>query len=169
MDVAGLLADLFGRVDDEIEVAIDGLSAGELGTAPEPGANTIGWLVWHLTRVEDSHVAELVGEPELWVSGPWAEGFGLDPDPENSGYGHDTEQVLAVRPTGVDALRDYYRAVRARTSAYLATLTPDDLDRIVDRRWDPPVTLGVRLISIVDDEIQHAGQAAYARGILDRR
>lgn len=169
MDVAGLLADLFGRVDEEIDGAIDGLSAEQLALAPEPGANTIGWLVWHLTRVEDSHVAELVDEPQLWATGPWAAGFGLEPDPDNSGYGHDAEQVLSVRPAGVDALGDYYRAVRARTSAYLATLTPDDLDRIVDRRWDPPVTVGVRLISIADDEIQHAGQAAYARGILDRR
>jgi len=170
MDVAALLADLFGRVDDEVEGAIDGLSPAQLATAPEPGANTIGWLVWHLTRVEDSHIAELIdGADQLWVSGSWAAGFGLDPDPANSGYGHSAEEVLAVRPASVDAVRDYYRAVRERTSGYLATLTPDALDRIVDRRWDPPVTLGVRLVSIADDEIQHAGQAAYARGLLDRR
>ena len=82
MDVAGLLAELFGRVDDEIEGAIDGLSAEQLATPPEPGANTIGWLVWHLTRVEDSHIAELIdGADELWSSGPWAASFGLEPDP----------------------------------------------------------------------------------------
>jgi uncharacterized damage-inducible protein DinB len=169
MDVADLLAELFGRVDDEIEGAIEGLSADQLATAPEPGANTIGWLVWHLTRVEDSHVAELVEEDQLWSDGPWAARFGLPPDPDNSGYGHTADDVLAVRPDGLDALRDYYRAVRERTSAFLATLAPADLDRVVDERWDPPVTLGVRLISIADDEIQHAGQAAYARGLLDRR
>jgi uncharacterized damage-inducible protein DinB len=169
MDVAGLLADLYGRVDDEIEGAIDGLSAEQLTTAPETGANTIGWLVWHLTRVEDSHIAELIDEPQLWADGPWAASFGLPPDPRNHGYGHDSAAVLAVRPQDVDALRGYYRAVRERTSAYLATLTPDDLDRVVDDNWDPPVTLGVRLVSIADDEIQHAGQAAYVRGLLDRR
>jgi uncharacterized damage-inducible protein DinB len=170
MDVAGLLAELFGRVDDEIEGAIGGLSPEQLATPPEPGANTIGWLVWHLTRVEDSHIAELIdGADELWSSGPWAASFGLEPDPRNSGYGHTADDVLTVRPASGDALRDYYRAVRERTSAYLATVTPDDLDRVVDRRWDPPVTLGVRLVSIADDEIQHAGQAAYARGLLDRR
>ena len=43
----------------------------------------------------------------------------------------------------------------------LEGLAPDDLDRVVDRRWDPPVTLGVRLVSIADDSLQHAGQAAY--------
>ena len=105
----------------------------------------------------------------MWTDGPWAARFGLEPDPDNSGYGHDADDVLTVRPDSADALRDYYRAVRERTAAYLATLTPDDLDRIVDRRWDPPVTLGVRLISIADDEIQHAGQAGYVRGLLDRR
>jgi uncharacterized damage-inducible protein DinB len=170
MDVAALLADLFGRVDDELEGAIDGLSPEQLATAPEPGANTIGWLVWHLTRVEDSHIAELIdGADQLWVSGSWAAGFGLDPDPDNSGYGHSAEDVMTVRPESADAVRGYYRAVRERTAGYLATLTPDDLDRVVDRRWDPPVTLGVRLVSIADDEIQHAGQAAYARGLLERR
>ena len=169
MDVAGLLADLFGRVDDEVAGAVDGLTPEQLVTSPEPGANTVGWLVWHLTRVEDSHVAELLEAPQLWADGPWAATFGLPADPDNSGYGHGAEDVAAVRPESVEAVLGYYRAVRERTSEYLATLTPDALDRIVDRRWDPPVTLGVRLISIADDEIQHAGQAAYARGILERR
>jgi len=169
MDVADLLADLFGRVDDEVRGAVDGLRPEQLVTAPEPGANTIGWLVWHLTRVEDSHIAEVVDEAQLWADGPWAASFGLEPDPANSGYGHSADDVLTVRPSGAEALLDYYRAVRERTSAYLATLAPADLDRIVDERWDPPVTLGVRLISIADDEIQHAGQAAYARGLLERR
>ena len=169
MDVAGLFADLFGRVDDEVAGAVEGLTAEQLATALEPGANTVGWLVWHLTRVEDSHVAELLEEPQLWADGPWAARFGLPADPENSGYGHTAADVAAVRPESADALLDYYRAVRQRTSGFLATLTPDALDRVVDRRWDPPVTLGVRLVSIADDEIQHAGQAAYARGVLERR
>jgi len=169
MDVAELLADLFGRVDDEVHGAVAGLGAEQLVTAPEPGANTIGWLVWHLTRVEDSHVAEIVEQDQLWTSGSWAASFGLEPDPDNSGYGHSAADVLTVRPESAEALEAYYRAVRARTSAYLATLTPLDLDRVVDERWDPPVTLGVRLVSIADDQIQHAGQAAYARGLLERR
>jgi hypothetical protein len=169
MDVADLFAELFGRVVDEIDGAIDGLTAEQLVTPPAPGANTVGWLVWHLTRVEDSHIAALVDGDQLWAGGPWAARFGLAPDPDNSGYGHTVDDVLAVRPDGVGALRDYFHAVRERTLVYLATLTPDDLDRVVDERWDPPVTLGVRLVSIADDEIQHAGQAAYGRGLLDRR
>ena len=57
----------------------------------------------------------------------------------------------------------------ARTRSFLGSLTADDLDRVVDEAWDPPVTLGVRLVSIADDDIQHAGQAAYVRGLLARR
>ena len=169
MDVAGLLADLYGRVGEAVEGAVEGLTAAELATPPEPGANTVGWLVWHLARVEDSHIAELLDQDQLWTTTPWAERFELTGDADDTGYGHTAEQVLAVRPDGPDALLGYYGAVRERTSAFLASLTAEHLDRIVDRRWDPPVTLGVRLISIADDEIQHAGQAAYARGLLERR
>lgn len=169
MDVSELLIEIYGRVADEIATAVEGLDADQLRAIPEPGTNSIGWLVWHLTRVEDSHIAELIEEPQLWETGDWASRFGVDPDPANSGYGHTPEQVAAIRPDGPDALTDYYAAVAARTRPYLAGLSAADLDRIVDERWDPPVTLGVRLVSIVDDEIQHAGQAAYARGVLDAR
>jgi hypothetical protein len=93
----------------------------------------------------------------------------LEPDPDNHGYGHTPEQVAAVRPERPEVLLEYLEAVDARTSAMLESLTPADLDRIVDRRWDPPVTLAVRLVSIADDNLQHAGQAAYVRGLLETR
>jgi uncharacterized damage-inducible protein DinB len=166
MDIAALLDELFGRIAEHVHEAVDDLDAATLVTTPSPGANSIAWLVWHLTRVQDHHVSELLGEPQVWVTGPWAPRFQLAPDPDNTGYGHTPDEVGDVRPDGADALVGYYEAVAARTSAYLATLGPDDLDRIVDERWDPPVTLGVRLVSIADDDIQHGGQAAYVRGLL---
>ena len=52
------------------------------------------------------------------------------------------------------------------TLAYLSRVTSEELDRVVDRRWDPPVTAGVRLVSVVGDCLQHLGQAAYVRGLL---
>ena len=110
-----------------------------------------------------------MGEDQIWTSGPWAERFGLEADAHNTGYGHRAADVARVRPDSADALLEYYDAVATRTNAYLSTLTDADLDRIVDTRWDPPVTLGVRLISVADDDIQHAGQACYVRGLLDRR
>jgi hypothetical protein len=166
VDVAPLLLDLYGRIPPLAREAVEGLDAEALARPPEPGANTIAWLIWHLARVEDSHVAELLEEDQLWAGGDWAGRFGLAPDPGDTGYGHTPEQVAAVRPEGPDVLVDYLEAAHARTCGYLEGLGPGDLDRVVDRNWDPPVTLGVRLVSIADDCLQHIGQAAYVRGLL---
>jgi len=166
VDVAALLLELYGRIEPLAREAVDGLDAEQLTRAPAPDANTIGWLVWHLARVQDHHVAEILGVDQIWVTGDYAERCGLDASASNTGYGHSAEDVAAVRPDGPDVLLAYLDAVGARTQDMLRGLTPDDLDRIVDRRWDPPVTLGVRLVSIADDSLQHAGQAAYARGLL---
>lgn len=166
MDVAPLLLELYGRIPPLARQAVDGLDADALARAPRPGTNPIGWLVWHLTRVQDGHVAELLEADQLWATGDWAGRMGLDPDPSNTGYGHTPEDVAAVRPDGPDVLVEYLDATSSRTSAFLEGLGPGDLDRVVDRNWDPPVTLGVRLVSIADDCLQHVGQAAYVRGLL---
>ncbi|MGA5304805.1 mycothiol transferase [Nucisporomicrobium flavum] len=166
MNVNDLLTEAYGRLPDLVRGAVDGLTPEQLRTAPAEGANTVGWLVWHLTRVQDSHIADLLGEAQLYAAGDWAPRFGRETDPADTGYGHSAKDVAAVHPENTRALLDYYDAVHARTLAYLEGLKPDDLDRVVDEAWDPPVTLGVRLISILDDDIQHAGQAAYVRGLL---
>jgi hypothetical protein len=166
MDVAALLLDLYGRIPPLARNAVDGVDAARLTEAPAPGANTIAWLVWHLARVQDHHLAEVIGTDQLWVTGEWARHFGLDPDPHNTGYGHSPADVGAVRPDRPEALLDYLDAVDRRTRAWLSTVTAEDLERVVDRRWDPPVSLGVRLVSVADDSLQHAGQAAYVRGLL---
>lgn len=166
MDVAPLLLELYGRIRPLAARAVDGLSIEQLITSPAPGTNSIAWLVWHLARVQDHHIAELLEAEQVWESGGWAERFGLEADPANIGYGHTADEVAAVRPDGPDSLLDYLDAVEARTSQMLAGLSPTDLDRIVDRRWDPPVSLGVRLVSIADDSLQHVGQACYLRGLF---
>jgi hypothetical protein len=168
MDVAALLLELYGRIPPLVESAVDGLSVEELTTSPEPGANTIGWLAWHLARVQDHHVAELLDTEQIWVGGDWAERVGVTPDPDNIGYGHDRAQMEAIRPDGPEVLVDYLDAVWTRTRTMLSSLGESELSRVVDRRWDPPVTMGVRLVSIADDSLQHAGQAAYVRGLLGR-
>jgi uncharacterized damage-inducible protein DinB len=168
VNVADVYLELYGRVPPLARDAVEGLGPEQLAATPAPGTNSIAWLVWHLARVQDHHIAELLGEPQLWESGDWAARCGLDPDANNTGYGHSPAQVAAVRPESAAALVDYLDAVDARTRSFLAGVNPDDLDRVVDRRWDPPVTLGVRLVSVADDCLQHAGQAAYVRGLLDR-
>jgi uncharacterized damage-inducible protein DinB len=166
MDTASLLLELYGRIPPLAAHAVDGLDPEELRTAPEEGANTVGWLVWHLARVQDHHVAELLGADQVWIVGDWARRIGLEPDPSNTGYGHSADEVASVRPESSGVLLDYLDEVQRRTTAMLEGLAPEDLDRVVDARWDPPVTLGVRLVSIADDSLQHAGQAAYVRGLL---
>jgi uncharacterized damage-inducible protein DinB len=168
MDVRELLVELYGRIPGHVREAVEGLGVDELVATPEPGSNPIGWLVWHLTRVQDHHVAELLGAAQVWTTGDWSRRFGLDPDPADTGYGHSPAEVAAVRPDSAEALLAYYRAVADRTGELLRGLTAGDLDRVVDQRWDPPVTLGVRLVSVADDDIQHAGQAKYLRGLLTR-
>jgi hypothetical protein len=161
-----VLADLYGRIPHLVEGAAAGLSADDLVWVPATGANSIGWLIWHLARVEDHHGAELLGTGQRWPT--WAERFGLEPDPDDNGYGHTPEQVSGVRPPSAELLLEYHVAVHDPLAAFVGGLGSADLDEVVDRRWDPPVTMGVRLISIADDALQHAGQAAYLRGLLGR-
>ncbi len=166
MNPSEILTEAYGRLPELVHGAVQGLSPEQLRRAPADGANTVAWLVWHLTRVQDSHVAELLGTEQIYLSGGWAPKFGLEPDPADTGYGHSAAQVAAVAPASWHVLVDYYGAVHARTIDHLAGLTAEDLDRVVDENWDPPVTLGVRLISVYDDDTQHVGQAAYVRGLL---
>ena len=170
MDVRDVLIELYDRLPEHVTEAVEGLTPAELVVQPEPGSNTIGWLVWHLARVQDAQVAEVMGAEQVWTDGEWHRRFGLaEADPANTGYGHDLAHMAEIRPESADALIESYQAVSNRTRDFLRGLTADDLDRVVDRRWDPPVTLGVRLVSIADDDIQHAGQAKYVRGLLTRR
>jgi uncharacterized damage-inducible protein DinB len=169
MDVTALLLETYGRIPSLARQAVDGLDVDDLVESPEPGSNPIAWLIWHLTRVQDDHIAELIPAEQLWASGDWASRFDLEADPHNTGYGHTPEEVATVRPQRPEALLEYLDAVDVRTRDFLGGLSADDLDRVVDRRWDPPVTLGVRLVSVADDGVQHAGQAAYVRGLLERR
>jgi hypothetical protein len=166
MDVSELLIELYGRIPPLAERAVDGLSPDQLRRTVVDDTNPIGWLVWHLARVQDHHVAELIDGDQIWAGGDWATRFSLTPDPANIGYGHTPAEVAAVRPDGPRSLLDYLDAVQTRTVGLLESLDPAQLDRIVDRRWDPPVSMGVRLVSIADDSLQHVGQACYLRGLL---
>ncbi|MEV7548789.1 DUF664 domain-containing protein [Amycolatopsis sp. NPDC089917] len=168
MKLAEVLADGFGRVREVVHEAVEGLDAEQLIWSPAPGSNTIAWLVWHLTRVQDDHVADLMGTEQLWTAQGRLDRFGLPFPAADIGYGHRPEDVEAVRVDSADLLTEYYDAVHEATTAWVAGLTEDDLDRVVDDAWDPPVTLGVRLVSVLSDDLQHAGQAAYLRGLVLR-
>ena len=168
MTSAELLADGFERVKECVHEVVAGLTEAELAYRLDAEANSIAWLIWHLTRVQDDHVAEVAGLAQVWTEQGWADRFGLPFAPEEHGYGHSSSKVgRVVVPGGL--LTGYYDAVHAQTIEYVAKLTDAELPRIVDTRWDPPVTLAVRLVSVINDDTQHVGQAAFIRGILDRR
>jgi uncharacterized damage-inducible protein DinB len=162
-----VLRDVFGRVATDVHGAVEGLDTDALTHRVDGTANSIAWLVWHLARVQDDHVADVAGTEQVWTADGWAERFALPFPVDAIGYGQGSDEVAAVR-ADADLLLGYHDAVHARTLRYLDELVDGDLDRVVDRRWDPPVTLGVRLVSVADDDIQHAGQAAYVRGIVER-
>jgi hypothetical protein len=168
MNVSDLLADALGRVRGQMPELVAGLGDDDLAWRPDPEANSIAWLVWHLARIEDDHVAGVADAEQVWVDGGWAARFDLPFDVREHGYSMSSSDVGKVRVSG-DLLAGYYDAVAARSAAYVATLEPDDLDRVVDEAWDPPVTLGVRLVSVVNEVNAHLGQAQYVRGLLERR
>ena len=166
MQPSDVLTKAFGRLPDLVHSVVRGMTPEQLRQAPAGGVNTIGWLVWHLTRVQDSHIAELLDAEQIYLTGDWAPRFGLKASPSDTGYGHSPAQVAAVAPESWPVLEEYYQAVHARTIDFVAGLSAGDLDRVVDEAWDPPVTLGVRLISVYNDDTQHVGQAALVRGML---
>jgi hypothetical protein len=166
MDTSALLLELYGRIPPLVTEVVQGLTAEQLSHRPTPAANPIGWLIWHTVRVVDHQPAEVGGYEQVWVAEGYAGRFGDPVGPDDHGYGHTAEQVAGVRVTDVAELLAYADAVHRRTSTFLHGLSDADLDRIVDHNWDPPVTLGVRLVSVADDCLQHLGQAAYLRGLL---
>ncbi|RSS78331.1 DinB family protein [Streptomyces sp. WAC06614] len=168
MKATEVLADAFGRVQEVVHEVVEGLSADELHARTDPEANSIAWLVWHLARVQDDHVADAAGLEQVWHAQGWADRFGLPFPADATGYGHTARQVGQVRVESGELLLGYLDAVHAQTRAFLDGLPAADLDRVIDDRWDPPVTLGVRLVSVVADDLQHAGQAAFVRGALRR-
>ena len=162
-----LLLDGYDRVGESVPEVLDGLGADGAAWRPDDESNSVGWLVWHLTRVMDDHLAGLTGDEQVLSSEGYDERLGLELPVGDTGYGHDADDVAKVRFADLGVLAAYHRAVQERAAAYLATVT--DFDRVVDERWDPPVTLGVRLVSVLDDAARHVGQAQYLRGLVDRR
>ena len=169
-----LLADAFQRVNDVVHRAVEGASQAHLVARLDPEANSMAWLVWHIARIQDDHVAGVarVAGPDrndqVWTTQGWARRFALPFDDTAIGYAHTSAEVGAVQ-SSAELLLGYADAVHARTLEFVATVRASDLARVVDEAWDPPVTMAVRLVSVISDNLQHAGQAALLRGILERR
>ncbi|MFE7233155.1 mycothiol transferase [Streptomyces sp. NPDC002405] len=166
MHAKDILIEGYGRIREEVHAVVDGLPAEWLNARPTADANSVAWLVWHLTRVQDDHVADAFGLDQVWLARDWQKRFGLPLNRHDTGYGHTPAKVAEVRVDSGELLTGYYDAVHEQTLTALRQLTAKDLEGVVDEGWDPPVTLGVRLVSVLSDDLQHAGQAAYVRGLL---
>jgi len=169
MTSAELLVDAFGRIRQIVHGAVRGLTPEQLAFRVDAGANSIAWLVWHLTRIQDDHIADAAQIEQVWTTRGWAERFGLPFDDRATGYAHSSDEVAAVTVDTGESLIGYHDAVYEQTLRNVEHLTDADLDRIVDESWDPPVSLGVRLVSVISDNLEHAGQAAFVRGVLLRK
>lgn len=165
MHAKDILIDGYNRIREEVHATVGGLGPDELNARPSPDANSVAWLIWHLTRVQDDHIADAFALDQVWLTRDYHKAFGLDLPRHDTGYGHTPAKVAKVRVDSGDLLTGYYDAVHAQTLARLREVAAKDLERIVDERWDPPVTLGVRLVSVLSDDLQHVGQAAYVRGL----
>jgi hypothetical protein len=162
--VRELLRDAFTRLIEHVDELTDGLTDEQANYRPSPSANSIAWLIWHGARVQDMQLAPVAGVEQVWKTGGWVDRFGLDLPPNDSGYGHGPNEVAKVQAPA-DLLAGYYHAVHELTLGFVADVTAEDLEAILDRNWDPPVTASARIVSIIDDCAQHLGQAAYLLGI----
>jgi hypothetical protein len=167
------LLEAFNRTPHLVDSALDGMSDADLTRRVDPDANTLAWLVWHTARMQDGQVtaaARAVGHDDaeqVWTARGFAERFHLPVADREVGYGMSSDQVAEI-VAPADLLREYHHAVHEATTRFLETLDDTDYDRVVDKHWDPPVTLLARLVSIEQDAVQHLGQAAFVRGVLSR-
>lgn len=164
-----LLIDGFGRIADGVPSVLDDLSPADLLWRPDPSANHMAWLIWHLTRQQDAQVAALGEHEQAWIAGGFVGRFDLPYDPDAHGYGMSADEIGAFPETDTALFVDYQRATFAVTETFLSDLTADDLERVIDDRWDPPVTVASRVVSVMDDAAKHLGQAEYVRGLVQRR
>ena len=170
MEWKDMVIDGYERIPGILDRALKDLTEKDLNWKPSSDTNSIGWLVWHLTRQQDAQMSDLMGEEQLWTKDEWYSKFGRQGEPEDVGFGHTPEQVAAFKSPDARTLLDYNREVVQRSKNYINGLSEDELGRELNEpRFQPLPTVGVRIISILNDSIQHAGQAAYVRGLLQGR
>jgi hypothetical protein len=167
MTSVDLLTDAFSRVHNVVHQAVDNLTPDELAFRVNGNTNSIAWLVWHLSRVTDDHLSEAASKEQVWIGSGWAEKFALPFPPDATGYGFGGDDVAAVKVKSGEILIGYFDEVIEEATRFVKHLKDDDFARVVDDSWTPPVTLAVRLISVISDDLQHAGQAMFIRGIVE--
>ena len=167
MEWQELITKGYGKILQVLEKALNGLTPDDLNQQPQPDCNSMGWLTWHLARVQDHHIAGIMGTEQLWLSNGWHARFNRPPDPEDTGMGHSPEDIAAFKSPDVETLLEYLGTTLEQSKHCIATLSTADLDRVLNEPWYQPLpTVGVRLVNVMSDGLQHAGQVAYLRGLF---
>ncbi|WP_374971214.1 DinB family protein [Terrabacter sp. BE26] len=164
-----LMLDAFGRIRDGVPEVVDGLSVDELLWRPDDDANHIAWLAWHLARQQDDQVAHLASEQSAWLADGWVDRFGLPYAEDAHGWSMSSADVGRFTVADPGLFGEYHLAVHDRTAAFVERLDADEYARVINAHWDPPVTVGIRLVSVLEDAAKHLGQAEYVRGLVERR
>ena len=164
MECAEFITGIFTRISQVLETVLDGLTENEINQQPTPECNSIGWMVWHLTRVQDRFIAMLSNNEQVWITEKWYGKFSREADAKDIGYGHRPEDLANFKVPDTKTLLDYHHAVLEKTKQYTNKLSPEELDRVIDDSRAPTVAL--RLTAFISDNLQHAGQVAYLRGWL---
>jgi len=166
MEAKDIVIDALERIRSILHRTLAGLTLDEIQRQPTPDSNSIAWLTWHLTRVQDNGISGLFDQEQAWISQGWHAQFGMAPDPDNEGQGHTPQQVAAFRAPSIQTLLDYHDSVSTRSKSFVAGLTSAGFSRELNEpQYQPRPTVGVRLVSILSDNLQHAGQVAYLRGV----
>ncbi|MFC2045637.1 DinB family protein [Chloroflexota bacterium] len=166
MECYELLTDGYGRILTALENAVKGLTQDDLNWQSGKDCNSIGWLAWHLTRVQDTSIANMMGDEQLWIKDGWHAKFNRPANTNDTGFGNTPEDVAAFKSPEAQVFIDYNKAVLERTKRYFLTLSTADLDRELNEpQFQPLPTVGVRLISVLADSLQHIGQMGYIRGL----
>ena len=165
MKGAHLIIDALERINEALHAELADITLDELVADLQP---SVGWLTWHLIRVQDSQVCPLSDRAQAWIEDGWHEKFKMAPEPRDYGPAHTNTRKQATSFIADTAtLLAYHDAVFRRSVAYLDSLSDADLDRVLDDpRFDPRPTVGVRLVSVVNDNMQHVGQIVFQKGCL---
>ena len=158
----------YARIGGVFNRALTGLSIEQLKAQPSgPEGNPIGWTAWHLTRTQDMNYSRLLGTEEAWVADGWHERFGLAPD-RGTGNGDSLEQVRGFDPVDAETLMAYFEAARAKSRAFLEAVKDEDLEKPSAVGVPQNETIKISIARVTGDLIQHTGQIAYVRGLVDK-
>ena len=164
MDAVGFISDCLAQVHLRLLATCEGLSTEQLLWRPAPTANNIGFILWHLSRNEDTRVTSSgkLGE-DLWAAESWHDRFGQPATAPDPG---DRMGLRALAIPSMDALVGYSEAVHQRTARYVSGLTPEVLDQLPDPAR-PEFTVGDSLRHLITHKNNHHGQIDYLRGLQE--